>query len=392
MAEFNILNSVLFKKNVYSDLSKFLKKYSKVFIITSKTPKQTILPILSGFLNENNIYFTVTEINASKKCCFENIVKCCSLAKDYDCVLSLGAGSVCDTTKLVAKQLKIDYIVVPTAISHFGYFTNFAYLSNNLTIEIIECDYPKKVFIDENIIKNTPDSFIFSSLCFIFSFYETYINEFVKNQIFKTDNILMLNSLKSLLNKCEALINWLNMRNEKAIINLMDNIIELFTIIQNSNLDFSTLFLTNLMQTNSNSTFGKNSLMCSKTLISCYNNFWNQKIFYNNSPNYEKFSKILQKKGKNDDFFFNFINQNNKYISPEFFLKVKIVKPTIINFLNKENEKFNKIIKKLNNFFGSKEKKCLNLNDFFENVCYTSLAINNVQLNSMARLGYLNII
>ena len=125
----------------------------------------------------------------------QNIIKAASKCQGCDLIISFGAGKVTDLSKLVAKSLKIPFVVVPSTISHFGYFTNYAYKTNALTTEKVACDYPLKVFIDENIIKSSPDNFIFSTCCFIFSFYETIFSELIKNQMFASDNSYQINAL-----------------------------------------------------------------------------------------------------------------------------------------------------------------------------------------------------
>ena len=116
MDKFNALNKIVFKKNVGVDTAKFLKDYKKVFILTSKTPKETVIPMLANFLNEENIFFSVYTLSKKPFCDADNILKISSLAKDSDIILSVGAGSVCDTSKIVAKMLNIPYAVFPTTI------------------------------------------------------------------------------------------------------------------------------------------------------------------------------------------------------------------------------------------------------------------------------------
>lgn len=390
MNNFNALDTIIFKKNVYNDLTNYLSNYKKIFIITSSTPQKTILPIISGFLNDKKIYFSYVVMD-KKKCCHENLIKFCSLACGYDCILSLGSGSCTDLAKLTAKNLKIDYVVFPTTISHYGYFSNIAYLGGRFTVDKIECDFPKKVFIEENIIVNSPDNFVFSTVCFVFSFVETLFSEYAKYQIFNSENMATLNQLKLLINKTEELINWISLKKQSAYLNLMDNVIELFVLSQDLD-NNSSMLLANLICKESNSVFGKNMLMASDLILQSYNYFWSCKLEYKNIPNIEKYMQILQKNGKKLDFLLKNIKKTDKFLSDRYIFKLKSLKPTLLTNATIEAKKMSKLCNKVLNLFSNSETKTANFNYILDNFCYTAVTSNNFQLGTMFRLGYLNIV
>ena len=61
---------------------------------------------------------------------------------------------------------------MPTTISHYGLFNNVAYLLDNNIPKTIQTNYPEKVFIDLDIIQKSPESFVFSAICFAISLTE----------------------------------------------------------------------------------------------------------------------------------------------------------------------------------------------------------------------------
>ena len=391
MSSFNPIEKIVFKKGVFEDLAEFAKYYKKIAIFTSKTPKKLYLPALSCFLNDKNIDFFVCEFNPELED-HENIIRSASKAQNCDLIISFGAGKVTDLTKLVAKSLSVDYVVVPSTISHFGYFTNYAYKTNSMTTEKILLDYPKKVFIDENIIKSSPDKFIFSTCCFIFSFLDTVFTEQVKNLLFSQDNTYTINALKKIINKTEGLLNWLTLKQEVAILNLMDNLIELFTIVDELSCDLAMIDIAVLPQNdNLNSNFSRRALIASNTLLTIYEQFWTSgNIYYKNIPNLEYLIKILQKNGKNYTFFENFIQNYQHLTTNQFFFKAKCIRPKLNASIVLIKNKMSKISKRITNLYSQKEVRTINENNFYENISYVALSSNCFQLNAMLRLGYLN--
>ena len=392
MGEFNALEKIVFKKGVFEDLANFALKFNKIFIITSQTPKDLYLKALTGFLNDKNLNFEYFEIkhNLNDK---EEILKCTAKANGCDCVISLGAGKVSDISKMVAKNLKLPLIVVPTTVSHFGYFSNYAYINNGITTEKISCDYPAKIFIDENIISKSPEKFIFSSCCFIFSFIEVYFSKMVESRFFSEDFAYEINSIKRIVNKTAGLLNWLNLNKEMYVLNLMDNLIELFSVVSGFDCDFPAIDLASLnFSDNLNTNFGRRALTYSNAILNIYKFFWSDKnLSYKNVPNYEKLIKILQKNQKNSKFFENFVEKFKNLTSKQYFLKAKSLRPNILATIILETEKISKLSKRIMSTFAKNEYRTINEESFYDDLSYVALTSNSFQLNSLMRLGYLNL-
>ncbi|MBO4412955.1 MAG: iron-containing alcohol dehydrogenase [Clostridia bacterium] len=389
MEKFNPVEKIIFKQNVFGDLSEYLKKYKKVLIVTSLTPKTLYLNTLCNFLNENQVCFEVFLLKETS-CNQKNLLLLASRSLGADCLVAFGLGSVCDLTKLAAKKQNIPYIVCPTAIANFAALSNICYFKNELKINKIECNFPEKVFVDEGLIAKSPERFITSTFSFIFSFYETYFCEYVNNLLFSNLNFEFLNKLKEILQKTEGLINYVEINKKTVTLNLMDNIIELFTLVYQKNLPFSALNLAAENHTNKKN-FGQNCLLSASVLMQVYKNFWSSNLAYQDIPNIQMCLNLLANKGENEQFFFNFCENNKIFTNERFIFKAKSIKQNVLEVLEKTITKISKLSKKLSNL-NSTETKCVSAKEIFDGLIYDALKSNNKQLNAILRLGYLNLI
>lgn len=387
MENFNAIEKITFKQNALEDLACHLKKYKKVLIITSITPKTLYLNVLCNYLNDKQIDFEILCIKENV-CNFKNLLLCCSYSQNCDCVLSFGMGNVCDLTKLTAFKQKISYVVCPTAIPNFSAFSNVCYFKNELKTTKIECYFPEKIFIDEGFIIKSPESLIFSAFSYIFSFYETYVNEYVNSTLFSSPDFEFLNKLKEILQKTEGLINYVEINKNLTLLNLMDNLIELFQLCLTKNISFSAI---DLAANSCKNNFGKECLISSSTLLQVYKSFWKSNLTYQNIPNIERCLNILCKKGEKEQILFDFCENNKKFTEERFIFKAKAEKINILNILEKTIIKLSKISKKLCNL-ECPETKIVFEKNLYDNLIYHSLTSNNFQLNAILRLGYLNMI
>ena len=173
----------------------------------------------------------------------------------------------------------------------------------------------------------------------------------------------------------------------------MDNVIELFSTLSSLTCDFPALQLASInFKDNINSNFGRRCLTCSNMLLNVYKFFWTDKnLSYKNIPNYEKLTKILQKNQKNVDFFNNFIEKFQNTTTSEFFFKIRILQKTLSKNIVVECEKISKLCKRIMATFAKTEKRILGEDELFESLSFVALTSNCFQLNSIMRLGYLNL-
>lgn len=310
-------NNVIFEKQAIEKFCKEIKSYEKVFIITSPTPCQKILPFVSNLLNENKVTFWTHCLEKDATCSSENVLKACAAARNASVVVAFGAGTVCDISKLVAKKLDLPLVVVATTLTHFGIFSNIAYLNNALP-QIVETSFPTKVYLDENLILKSPEKFINSTLCFCVSVCEKLFSIQAESLIGQCQNVDCF-ALQEKIKKIEQLTGWLALSKNFAVLNLMDYVFDLSQILEN-NTSLNNVVLASLLNCSTlKNNFGEKALLCSQILLRTYTSFFKQKnIVPASTPCREKIILLLSKKvGANpiyvssEDFFNNFINETN---------------------------------------------------------------------------------
>lgn len=306
------MENVIFEKNATAKLAQKAKDFGKILIITSPSAKKQYFQMLSNFLNENKTTFWAYSLRETK-CSSDNILKACSFARDAKAIVSLGAGTVCDVSKIVGKKLSLPVLVLPTTITHFGIFNNVAILNDGLP-EYVETDYPEGVFLDEAIIHKSPERFIKSSLCFALSLLETQFSlEAVS--VLTSEKSVDTDELGAKIRKIEELVGWLSLSKGFAILNLMDYIFDLFQILKGNFKINSNLFASKLSSSTLKQNFGEKALICSKVLLQSYVTYFNQRLIIpKNIPNFEIISQILSQIPVSGAFF-NFENIEEKFSS-----------------------------------------------------------------------------
>ena len=79
-----------------------------------------------------------------------------AMSKDTDLLVAFGAGSVTDLTRYVAAITGRPFIVIPTAMSHDGFFTDMALLLIGGMKSTLIGDVPAALLADTDIIKKAP--------------------------------------------------------------------------------------------------------------------------------------------------------------------------------------------------------------------------------------------
>lgn len=167
-----------------------------------------------------------------------------------------------------------------------------------------------------------------------------------------------------------------------------------YKIITDSCCDFPALMLATInFKDNLNNNFGRRCLTNANALLNIYKFFWSDKnLSYKNIPDCEKFIKILQKNQKNSTFFENFVEKFQNATTPQFFFKVKSLRQNLLPTIILECEKMSKLSKRVMSTFAKNEQRVLSENEFYSDLGYVALTSNCFQLNTILRLGYLNIV
>ena len=329
-----------------------------------------------------------TVLNKKPVCDNDTILKTCARGKDYDILIAFGTGTVADVTKIVAKNLDLPFCVIPTSITHYGLFNNIAYLINNDVPKIINTEFPHKVFIDEEIIKKSPENFIISSLCFSLSLLENIFVLELKKKIIGECNIDLL-TLSKKIKKIEELLNWVTLSKDFALLNLMDYIIDVSELCKRYYDTNSILYSLTFKASTLKNNFGEKCLFSSTLLINLYSYFFNQKrIYVKDIPNRDKIIKLLSKIKKDGNDYKKYmdktnwkkkknlgkINQRKSYLKRVGYIKIAYLDFKKILLLNNKS----------------------NLRMIDEYSLYSSLQLipfiyDNFLLNILTRYGFLNV-
>ena len=134
------IQSYIQKRNVLSNLCKYLSEYSKITILVDSLVFDKIKDKLN--LDSNcEIIFELKE-------------------HDCDCIVAIGGGKVMDQVKYYAYMHNIDSILVPTSCATDAPCTDICIVDN----QIIQCGFSKKVLVDEEIVSMAPTRLFISGI------------------------------------------------------------------------------------------------------------------------------------------------------------------------------------------------------------------------------------
>ena len=395
------IENVVFEKDVLKKLCDNLKPHKQVFIITSPTPKQTYLPILSNMLKERGIVFWCYCLPKSPKTTPENVLKACSNVKGAKIIVSLGAGTVCDISKIVAKKMDLPLFVVPTTITHFGLFNNVAILGDAFP-KYVKTNFPNKVYIDEAIIIKSPEIFIQSTLCFSLSLLEPLFS-FESKEILLQENPVSIKNLSSKIKQIEELTCWLSLSKSFTILNLMDYVFDLFQILKHnfecSNLLFASMLNSSTLKNN----FGEKALLCSETLFQTYLLFLKQQVVSpKDIPNREKILSLLSKIPSSsllstnfspEEIFENFICSTNSLLNQKLIFNLQKNKTALTKLCFEKIQAISKFMKKFKMVFSSSSTlRMIDENNLFSCLELLPLSSSSFLPKLVSRFGYLNVV
>lgn len=385
-------SNIIFDKNIFEKACEYLKQFNKVLILTSPIPRDQYLQRFANVLNENKITSWAYSLGSHLICDNDAILKTCAKVKGADIIVALGTGTIADIAKLSAKKLNLPYCVMPTAITHYGIFNDVALLNNNGIVEIIKTEKPSRVFLDENIIKKSPERFITSTLSFALSLLEQHFALSAQRKLFgecETDLNLFLEKIK----KIEELVNWIALSKDFALLNLMDYIIDISNICEEQHISNSIMYASMLNCSTLKNNFGEKCLLTSTILLKVYNSFFNQNvIIIKNIPEIEKVMKIYGKISKNNVFFEEYIKKTQFYLGKDIQNKINGQNGLLPILISSQL-----LISKFANKLSALKADAQNLRMIDENELFSALEIlpfihNNHLLNILTRYGCLNVI
>ncbi|MDD4110310.1 MAG: iron-containing alcohol dehydrogenase [Clostridia bacterium] len=382
---------IIFEKDVYSSVVEYLKNYKKILIITSPTPQEKYLQFFINILNENKINFSISVLNKFSICDNDTILKNCAKGKGHNILIAFGTGTVTDVTKIVAKNLALPFCVIPTAITHYGVCNNIAYIINNGIPKIIKTEFPQKVFIDENIIKKSPERFVISSICFSLSLLENLFVLESRRRLLGECNIDLI-ALNKKIKKIEELLSWVSLSKDFALLNLMDYIIDLSELCKKSYESNAIAYSLTLKASTLKNNFGEKCLLSSTVLLNVYTSFFNQKKTYiKDIPNREKIIKFLSKINKNDDDFKNYMEKTSCVLQDQLRFSINREKKSIQEILSHYKNHLSKFSKKLLMLNNKSKLRMIDGVSLYSSLQVLPFIYNNYLLNILTRYGFMNV-
>jgi hypothetical protein len=383
---------IIFEKNIFESVCKYLKNYNKICIITSPKPSEQYLQFLTNMLNEWNITYWSYVLESRATCDNNIILKTCAKVKNADIIVALGTGTIADISKITAFKLGLPYCVIPTAISHYGILNDVAYMVNDGIPKLLNVNNPEKVFIDESIIKKSPERFVISTICFAVSLLENLFSLQIKKSILGECEV-DLNLLNKKIQSVRELINWVTLSKDFALLNLMDYIIDLNEICKDNHSSNSIVLSLLLTSSTLKNNFGEKCLFSSTVLLQTYSSLFNQKnIIIKSIPDMEKIMKIYGRKQKVDNLLEDYTLKTQAYTDPQIIIKLKSKQIEFAGLLKEIQTIMNRFAKKLLLINTNSENlRMVDEVQLYDNLALLPFIQDNFLLNILTRYGYLNV-
>ena len=309
---------IIYKKNAFEDIKTYIKlnfSGKNILLVSSKSvPAENVTCLLNSlFCGSENVSHFVSRQNFSQLDL--DLLKDQICSGQYNLLVSFGGGRLCDTVKYFANAFGIPYIVCPTTATSLAYFSNYC-INPYDSSKSFYAQMPKKIFIQEQIIKNSNCYFNIAGLCFLHALRAVYVEGVISDHE-KERYVFM--GLEKTFNKLDNEQTNVLICGEDSNLVLMDLFIDLGFFIGLLNKEDYYLYnmycvYERINQNNfTNQLSGKKMLLCAKTLLYA----WKKFIEINSAKsleknNYKKVALILKnynisyKKLKNNAYFNNF--------------------------------------------------------------------------------------
>jgi len=150
-----------------AQVCKSLRFGKKGLMITGSDTYKAAGSLVEGLMSEDFDITVLITGNAT----MENVDEACSLAKEKDSsfLMAVGGGSKIDIAKMVAKNLDIPFLSIPTSISHDGIASDRASLKSNTGSLSVETVSPTGIIADTKIISDAPYRYLASGCADVIS-------------------------------------------------------------------------------------------------------------------------------------------------------------------------------------------------------------------------------
>lgn len=160
---------IIVEEGAIKQLRKIIKDFSKVLVVTTEDLHQIFKDWINKIISYDNVTLHYLEDYSVKEA---SAISNNLIINYYDCVVSIGGGTVNDTCKLAAKYSDKTFISIPTIVSNDGVCSNTAVLKfEGSHTDGLPAKSPDIILIDTNIIKSAPIKFLQAGICDIVSNY-----------------------------------------------------------------------------------------------------------------------------------------------------------------------------------------------------------------------------
>jgi len=263
---------IVYKKNAFEDIKSYIKlnfSNKNILLISTKSiPAEDVTCLLNSlFCGSENVSHFVSRQSFDKNelDCLNN--KICK--GKFDLLISLGGGKCCDVVKYFASVFGISYIVCPTVATSMAYFTNYCVNPYDES-KSFYANYPCKIFIQEQIIKNASCYTNIQGLCFLHSLRAVFVEGMILDA--EKDRYIYL-GLEKTFNKLDTEQTNILLCGEDSNLVLMDLFIDFGFFI--GLLDREKFYLFNMYciyekisKEKREVMSGKKILLCAKTILS----------------------------------------------------------------------------------------------------------------------------
>ena len=292
---------IIYKKNAFEDIKTYVKLNfcnKNILLVSSKSvPAENVTLLLNSlFCGSENVSHFVSRQNF---CCAElDMLKDRLCSSQFSLIVAFGGGKLCDVVKYFAHSLGLDYIVCPTCATSLSYFSNYCVNPYNPS-KSFYANMPNKIFIQEQIIKNSNCFLNISGLCLLHSLREVYVEGVIADN--EKERYVFV-GLEKVFNKLDQEQTNILLCGEDSNLVLMDLFIDFGFYIGLLNRENYYLFnmyciYERICEHNiNNQPCGKKMLLCAKSILAMLKKFIelnSVKCFEKN--NYLKVSKLLKK-------------------------------------------------------------------------------------------------
>lgn len=313
---------IIYKKNAFEDVKTYVKlnfNNKNILLISSKSiPAENVTLLLNSLFcgSEHVSHF----VSRQSFCTAElDMLKDRLCSGQFGLLVAFGGGKLCDVVKYFSHLFGLPYIVCPTTATSLSYFTNYCVNPYNQS-KSFYATMPNKIFIQEQIIKNSNCYLNISGLCFLHALREVYV-EGIISDVEKERYVFV--GLEKTFNKLDNEQTNILLCGEDSNLILMDLFIDFGFYI--GLLDKENYYLFNMYcvyaqmskHEKCSSLSGKKMLLCAKAILALLKRFIelnSVKCLEKNS--YNKVSKILKK------YDINYKKLKNNIYFNEFSLKI----------------------------------------------------------------------